>query len=301
MDGRRLFGSLLLIPSAVFFFTGWTNRKDNYMSNKTIFFADIDGTLVGADFLLREEVVRAAKKYQEAGGKLVLCTGRSVYGTKHIADKLGAMAPAILYNGAVVFDFHRGEILWKRPLDKKIAEILQRIYQEHPGVCIEIFTEKAIYRVRTNWMVENRGVPEERGILYPEIPEIREDILKITLIADHSEELKRCRGYFTDGCSFEFSGRHFAEIVREGCGKHVAAKELMQYWEPDAEMIFAAGNGQNDMELLRQSDYAFVPATAEEKVKEVADRLIDGPEKMGMAEAFETAACFWREKDIDTL
>lgn len=262
------------------------------MNNKTIFFADIDGTLVGAEFLLGEEVIRAAKNYQEAGGKLVLCTGRSVYGTKHIAHRLGSLASAILYNGAVIYDFQREKILWKRPMDKKIMERVRCIYQKHPGVCMVFFTEKAIYRIRTNWMAENRGVPEERGILYPEIPEIREDILKITFIADHSEDLKKCREYFTDECSFEFSGRHFAELVREGCGKHFAAKALMQYRELDAEFIFAAGNGQNDMELLRWSDYAFVPVTAEEKVKEVADCLIDGPEEMGMAEAFERAACF---------
>ena len=99
------------------------------MNNKTIFFADIDGTLLGAEFLLGEEVIRAAKNYQEAGGKLVLCTGRSVYGTKHIAHRLGSLAPAILYNGAVIYDFQREKILWKRPMDKKIMERVRCIYQ----------------------------------------------------------------------------------------------------------------------------------------------------------------------------
>lgn len=135
------------------------------MSSKTVFFVDIDGTLVGADFFLNEEVIQAAKVYQKSMGSLVLCTGRSVYGTKHIADKLGVSAPAILYNGAVIYDFCQEKILWKRPLDRGIMEIIRRIYKERPEVCIEIFTEETIYRIRTNWMVENRGVPEERGIL----------------------------------------------------------------------------------------------------------------------------------------
>lgn len=260
------------------------------MSSKTVFFVDIDGTLVGADFFLNEEVIQAAKVYQKSMGRLVLCTGRSVYGTKHIADKLGVSAPAILYNGAVIYDFCQEKILWKRPLDRGILEIIRRIYKERPEVCIEIFTEERIYRIRTNWMVENRGVPEERGILYPEIPQIKEDILKITLIADHSAELKKCRGFFNGGYSFEFSGRHFAEIVREGCGKHIAAKELIKYAKLNPEIIFAAGNGQNDIELLSQSDYAFVPVTAEEKVRQVADYLIDSPKECGMKKAFETAA-----------
>ena len=32
-----------------------------------------------------------------------------------------------------------------------------------PEICIQIFTEKGIYRMRSNWMIENHGVKEEMG------------------------------------------------------------------------------------------------------------------------------------------
>lgn len=270
-------------------------EKGKNMGRKTIFFIDIDGTLVGADFVLSSEVIRAAKAYQSAGGQLTLCTGRSVIGTRHIAEGLGASAQAVLYNGAALYDFQKEKILWKKPMDREIMEYIRQIYKEHPGICMVIFTDKNIYRIRTNWMVENKGIPEERGIPVQGPSEIKEDILKITFVSDHEADLHACREYFQEGkYRFDFSGRHFAELVRNDSGKHLAAKELIRCLGDDYDIVFAAGNGENDIELLKQSDYSFAPVTAVEQVKQSADHIINSPEQNGMKEAFEAASGYKR-------
>lgn len=265
-------------------------EKEKCMNKKTIFFVDIDGTLSGSDFRLREDVIEAAKEYQKNGGHLVLCTGRSVYGTRKIARQLGVTVPAILYNGAVIYDFELEEILWNNSIDRKIMDCVYQAYERFPDVCIQIFTSSMIYRIRTNWTIENKGVPEERGDYFDMIPQINEDILKVSLVADHTEHLEQCRELFTSqGHSFEFSGRHFVEIVQAGSGKHIAAKKMMDMLPEKYDMVLAAGNGHNDIELLRQSHMAFVPENASEDVKRYANRLIKEPAAGGMKEAFEIA------------
>lgn len=261
------------------------------MKKDTIFFVDIDGTLIASDFILREDVIECAKKYQMQGGNLVLCTGRSTYGTRMIAEKLNVNVPAILFNGAAIYDFKREEILWKKPLGNEIIKYIEQIYSRNPEVCVEIFTENHIYRLRTNWMVENKGVPEERGVLVNDIPEIQEEIMKLTLIADHTEELIKCKEYFPVGTyNCEFSGKHFVEVVCADTGKHLAAKEWLRIHNNPYEIIYAAGNAKNDIGILQMSDYAFVPRTAESDVQICADYLVDGPKESGMKEAFKIAA-----------
>ena len=121
-----------------------------------------------------------------------------------------------------------------------------------PEICIQIFTEKGIYRMRSNWMIENHGVKEEMGKEIFSAGQAQGDILKLSFTANHRTILEKCRNLpLWKGRRYEYSSKHFTEVTSEQTGKHVAAAHLMEVLGAKKEKIFAAGNGMNDLSMLK--------------------------------------------------
>lgn len=260
------------------------------MEYYSLFLSDVDGTLVGNDFHLHDKVIRAAKSYQDSGGRLILCTGRSVEALGEYSRKLNLKFPAIVYNGAGIYDFQRKELIWKKPLDKKILGDVQFVYEYLPEICIQIFAESGIYRMRSNWMIENYGVKEEMGQEICSADQVRGDILKLSFTANHRTSLEECRNLsLWKGRRYEYSSRHFSEVTALDTGKHVAAGHLVKALGAEKEKIFTAGNGMNDINMMKMGHCSFAPEDAARPVKEISDILIDSPAGCGMEKAFGLA------------
>ena len=61
---------------------------------------DLDGTLLDADAQLTPRTADAVRALAETGLFVLLCTGRSVAGTRQHAETLGLGAPVVTYNGS---------------------------------------------------------------------------------------------------------------------------------------------------------------------------------------------------------
>lgn len=75
----------------------------------TILYSDLDGTLI------RDGAVSAANRkaidtFLAAGGSFSIATGRSEETARLYAETLPLTAPAILYNGAAVYDYGREQL-----------------------------------------------------------------------------------------------------------------------------------------------------------------------------------------------
>lgn len=260
------------------------------MKWNSVFLCDIDGTLVGKDMVLLKEVKEAVDSYMNSDGKLILCTGRSWIATRKIKEDLNLTDPLIVYNGAAIYDPEKDRIIWKETLDQDVLKAVGYIYENFPEVSIQIFTDKDIYRLRTNWMIETYGVPEERGTEIKDVSMIEGEILKLSFTANHRADLEKCQKlHFWEKYRYEYSSRHFSEVVAKHTGKHVAAKQLLKVLKINEEKIFAAGNGMNDLKMLQLSHCSFAPEDAAKEVREISNMVIDSPEKGGIRQAFELA------------
>lgn len=257
------------------------------MKKNSLFLCDIDGTLVGDDFLVRDKVKKMIQNYQQLGGTLVLCTGRSWEAAKGIYEELKLRTPAIVYNGAGIYDSAQEKLIWCRPIDSRILKEIPYIYQNFPNLAIQIFTEKEIYLFRSNTMLENYGVPEERGKIIHNISQVSGKILKLSFTADHRAELQKCKELpIWKKYRYEYSSHHFSEVIAQNTGKHIAAKKLLEILRVQDQKIFAAGNGDNDLELLRMSDCSFAPRDAVETIRKASNLLIPSAKKGGIKQAF---------------
>ena len=116
------------------------------------------------------------------------------------------------------------------------------------------------------------------------------DILKLSFTANHRTILEKCRNLpLWKGRRYEYSSKHFTEVTSEQTGKHVAAAHLMEVLGAKKEKIFAAGNGMNDLSMLKMGHCSFAPKDAARQVLEISDILIDSPASCGMKQAFRLA------------
>lgn len=77
---------------------------------------DIDGTILGYDFVFRPAVKRCIKELTDQGIKVVLVTGRMHSAAEKIAQKLDITTPIISYQGGMIKEQGEGgQILYEKP------------------------------------------------------------------------------------------------------------------------------------------------------------------------------------------
>ena len=81
--------------------------------------SDMDGTLLNGSSTVSPENLSALRYFMAEGGRFSVATGRSKPGMEHFLESLPINAPAVIYNGAVVYDFEAGCPVWQRPLGER--------------------------------------------------------------------------------------------------------------------------------------------------------------------------------------
>ncbi len=81
--------------------------------SKVILMTDLDGTLLTDDKRILTEDLAAINHFRDGGGIFTMATGRGYSMARSIAEKLTLDTPAVLFNGAAVFDFRQDKFLWR--------------------------------------------------------------------------------------------------------------------------------------------------------------------------------------------
>lgn len=265
----------------------------------TPFFLDIDGTLLRGRMAVPETVKAAAGRFRDAGGVIVLCTGRSTMSTRHIARELNLDAPAVLFNGAALYDFKNETASDAVPLPARTADLLAPLTASYPEASLQAHTLERAYLLRLNELLASRGVREE---LEPEVSstaEVGGDILKLVMSHPDPDVLRRCREeYFSEpGYNFMFASRHFIEVVAEGVDKGTGARAALRRLGLSGEAAFAAGDAMTDLPMFGAAAYSFAPADAMPEVAAACDEIIPSCEEGGMERAFESALRLMRSAE----
>jgi Cof subfamily protein (haloacid dehalogenase superfamily) len=261
--------------------------------NEKIFFCDIDGTLVKDDMVIPKEVVAEAKRFMEEGGTLCLCTGRSPISVSKIAKELEVNGPSILYTGSAIYDFIQGEYVWYCTFKPNIKEKIKKLLSNYPSTSIQVYTKDSIYLLQENDLLLSRGVKEEipKNIAFLSDIDDYNEVIKVVLTNEDKEVLRHCYNtlFNDEGYKFEFSSRHFVEVVSDQAGKSKSAKRVIEALGYKNPIIFAAGDGMTDIPILEMADVSFAPVDAIEEVTKSALIIVESCLVGGMSKAFRIA------------
>ena len=237
-------------------------------------FVDMDGTLLNDDKKITQGNLDAMDKFIELGGKVGIASGRSPHNIDYYRSLFHVNAPCILFNGSAVYDFDTKRYLYQCPLDKTLLRpIIDQGVAVAPDICVQIFTEKAIYETNPNQVGDPYLAYEwfDRAMTTPE--QITEPWLKLLFCDGDGDKVDRVqasidpRPFLALGMTVERSGREYFEFLPTNKGETLKRLPTIL---PDVRRTLAIGDYGNDLAMVAMADLSAAPANATDAVKAVA-------------------------------
>ena len=123
--------------------------------------SDLDGTLVTSKMTVVPRNRRAVEHFVAQGGRFTLSTGRSLHGALYTTQGLTFSAPAILLNGALIYDFSTQRPLFEKFLEPEYEDCLQELTLIFPDFGIELMGKDSLFLLRDHPMVQKHIQDEQ--------------------------------------------------------------------------------------------------------------------------------------------
>ena len=96
---------------------------------------DLDGTLLPENKILSEKDLEAIKRFRSDGGKFTIATGRTIQSADRYIKELEIDIPVILYNGSLIYDVQKQEVLFTDELPEFAPDIAKELFgfMKNPG------------------------------------------------------------------------------------------------------------------------------------------------------------------------
>lgn len=236
--------------------------KSGEIGMKKLFVLDFDGTLYKKNNKRQFDTAKEClEKLKAKGNDVVVATGRPLHLLKPYFENFDEMF-FISNDGAV---FSKGfEILYGVPIDK--AEVKEKFCDYKGdflayGQCITYakYKEKSVgFKIDDffNHHVMRIGC----------VGEIEEDIYKVTFIG------KEPKADFLDKC---WNSYGVTEYVAKGVNKGECLKLVQKALGYTSENTVVAGDGENDISMLKCGDTSYAMMSASPKVKGVATKTAE--------------------------
>lgn len=260
------------------------------MSDLRLFVTDLDGTILidrGVDGTHSTPRLRAALgALQRAGVAVCLASGRMHESIRHIALDLGVQGPIISYNGAMVRGPH--EELWAH--HTLAADLAAEVVDlaESRGLPLNYYLDGVLYarKIQPWWDLYHgrtsspmQPVESHRGFAGSHPTKLLIYTQPATVLALRSELAPRLAGR----CELMITSDEYLEFIPPGVDKGNALAELAQRMGLAPGQVAAAGDGWNDLGMLRWAGTGIAMASGREDLKAVASAVVPGPDEDGLA------------------
>ena len=249
-----------------------------------VIITDLDGTFFGAsDAPIVKRNLEAVKYFTENGGRFTIATGRA---PSHIDAAFPDVAnyvnaPAVVCNGAELYDYSARKILECYPLDNEaVIGLVEFVHErfENAGVRANTREHEILCTPRD---VANQYISADLKI-YKDIPcatlplgEWRgQDIYKFVVRAapdEVAEILPLIRQRFSYAIEIAASSPRIIDMQAAGRNKAIMISEGLRRYVGENATIYACGDYFNDLQMLGAADVAVCPSNAHEEVKRVCD------------------------------
>ncbi|HWQ05706.1 MAG TPA: HAD-IIB family hydrolase [Feifaniaceae bacterium] len=241
-------------------------------------YCDLDGTLLNDDKRVSADDAAAIADFVSRGGRFGVATGRVPGIIGEIERELPVNAPCILYNGAGLYDLSQKRFLAMHPVDRKAcAQIAQKALHLYEDICIQIFTDSAIYEINANQRDDPQTLVERIPTVKCPLEEVPDIFLKFILSLD---PVRLCEliqkldlSKMPESLSSFQSSSVYLEFVSKGVCKGTALGDVRARCE-NVQKILAVGDYENDLEMIALADIGAAPSNAIEAVKRAADIVL---------------------------
>lgn len=249
---------------------------------KAVFF-DADGTLISHS---KNEVSQSSREALEElrkkGIKCILATGRHMSELQDLPIKDIEFDAYITVNGQLCMEAE-GSVFCERPISGKDKEILVELFN-NKTIPIALVEKDAMYLNFVNHYVEKA----QHAVSSP-LPKLGEYgggeiYLAVAYLGREDEEHIRS---LLPGCKATRWNDFGVDIISKSGGKLVGIDEYLKLSGISRDEAMAFGDGENDIDMLKNAGIGVAMGNAKDTVKESADYVTASVDDDGIKKALE--------------
>jgi Cof subfamily protein (haloacid dehalogenase superfamily) len=252
---------------------------------------DLDGTLLGRDGRVPQRNIEAIATARAQGVTVIIATGKTRFSALHVIDTLQLDAPGVFSQGLIVCDA-AGEILrevrMERNLVQELVDYLERAEMPH-----SVYTREGLFAPVSDYYSDlihtkyGEPLPQVVGPLAQ-----RQEMLQVNKViignpAGDGQLRRVMEAEFGDRLTVTQAVPEYVELFAHGASKGAGVAWLLDHLGIAPKAMLAAGDGDNDLEMLRLAGIGVALANARPGVKAAADFVVCSNDDGGVAEALE--------------
>lgn len=261
------------------------------MAHYKLVAVDLDGTLLTGDGAVTPRTRAAIQAIRQQGVHFVVSTGRPLQGMEWIVDIIGADAPLILFNGALVLSRVGGHTVFARNLRANDARAIWRVSNMR-DITTVFWCGGKLY---TNRKDEFSSAYSEISGVEPSVTDAIDEyaeagIVKFVWLDEPARILtaqEQISGTLPTSTVFHTSRPWFLEFVDREVSKGLSLAKLGEYLNIGPDETMAIGDGENDLSMIRYAGCGVVVENASEPIRKEADFITRSNEDDGVAYAIE--------------
>ncbi len=233
----------------------------------------MDGTLLRDDKTISERTVRAVQRFEAAGGRFTIATGRGVAAMQRYISQLQTRTPLILLNGCLGYDPVTGEDIFRHELPRPVLEAVWPILLEHKLDMVVHGSRRGLIFGMNDTIAEHLRLD---GITAEEVPAMSpaslSGVVKVLTIAEQPVLDQAEAALVASGAPVQVVRSHttYMEILPPEGGKGRGLTTLLEHLGIPVEQSLAVGDYLNDLEILQTAGLGVAMANAHPGVKAIA-------------------------------
>lgn len=254
---------------------------------------DLDGTLTNRDKVITQRTKDVLTEAMKQGKKVVLASGRPVYGVMPLAEELRLQdygGYILAFNGGVIMDCRTEEVVFSRMLP---VESNHRIIQLAIQNRVDLLTYDRNVILTNN--EESQYVQLESRINHLRVRQLEVDELFARLdfsvpkflMVDDGDYLAmvepKVKAAMGRNFSVYRSEPFFLEVLPKGVDKAQSLERLLNKVHMKKEQMIACGDGYNDLSMIRFAGLGVAMANGVLPVRKAADYITASNDEDGVA------------------
>lgn len=234
-----------------------TNLKSKNDLSEWLVASDIDGTLNNKFRKLPKRNLDAINEFVvKRKGHFTLASGRNVNSMRKMFQSLPILeTPAVILNGAGVYDYNAEKLLWFQPINENGVEITREVLKKFPMLEVQIVTNDMIYCVNAHLFVNAMLVADKMPYKHSKINEVPKDGWGKVIFMGFPWIISKVKNYLLSinkpHVNFMSSSVSSFEMLDDGIHKGVGVMKVAEFLGVDYKHTAAIGDYFNDYEMLK--------------------------------------------------
>lgn len=247
--------------------------------------SDMDATLFNSQREVSEENYNAIKYFTSEGGKFSVASGRMVAAVGNFLDEIGINAPAILYNGAMLYSFETNRVLYEKTIESERKSAIRKVYETQPQFGLEVYSNEHIYVLRECFetaRLKNTGY----AVTYSMPEKVWNEPWTKALIIGDDKDLDEFEPIYRSEYDFGYvtrSGKYYLDMVANSATKGYGVEKLAELLDIKREDIYTVGDNMNDLEMIEYAAHGYAVENAVLALKNAAEKVVPSNDESAIA------------------